>query len=81
VRKQSKVDYDADSDSIFFPITQEILGDTLGLTNVHVNRMLKELKTDALIECRHRRLSILDRKRLTKIAQFDPATLEGHPLL
>lgn len=80
VRKQSKADYDGDSNSIFFPVTQEILGDSLGLTNVHINRMLKELKAEALIDCRRRRLSILNRKRLTKIAQFDPVMLDGHPL-
>lgn len=80
VRRQSRVDYDEKSNSIFFPVTQEIIGDTLGLTSVHVNRMLKTLTSESLLKCRHRRLSILNRKRLSEIAQFDPEMLQGHPL-
>ena len=80
VRRQSKLDYDQKSNSIFFPITQEIIGDTLGLTSVHVNRMLKGLKSESLLECRHRRLSIMNRKKLSEIAQFDPEMLSSHPL-
>ncbi|MEE9448368.1 MAG: Crp/Fnr family transcriptional regulator [Arenicellales bacterium] len=81
VRKQSPTDFEAQTNSIRFPLTQELLGDTLGLTNVHVNRMLKKLKVDDLITCQHGRLAILDEKRLTELAQFDLDAQDVHPLV
>lgn len=81
VQKQSKADFDEKAKAIFFPITQELLGDSLGLTNVHVNRVLKVFKMEGLIECSHRRLIILDEKRLSEIAQFNSQTLDIHPLV
>ena len=36
------------------PMTQEQLADTTGLTSVHVNRVLKGLETDGLINRRRR---------------------------
>jgi CRP-like cAMP-binding protein len=39
----------ADSDSYELPITQEELGDTLGLSTVHVNRTLQALRAENLI--------------------------------
>ncbi len=81
VRRQTPADYDADTNSIFFPITQEDLGDTVGLTNVHVNRTIKQMENEGILRCRQRRLAILDEDRLTAIGQFDKNVLETHPLL
>ncbi|MEX6840864.1 Crp/Fnr family transcriptional regulator, partial [Pseudomonas aeruginosa] len=39
----------ADAMAYELPMTQEQLGDALGLTPVHVNRVLKSLETDGLI--------------------------------
>lgn len=39
-------------DIMYFPLTQEQLGDATGLTAVHVNRMLRSLEADNLIEKR-----------------------------
>jgi CRP-like cAMP-binding protein len=62
------------------PLTQEELGDALGISSVHVNRTLQELRSDKLIELRGGRLDILDWKALKKVAQFDPAYLHlRHP--
>ncbi|HGG59533.1 MAG TPA: Crp/Fnr family transcriptional regulator [Gammaproteobacteria bacterium] len=81
VRRQTPADYDAETNSIFFPITQEDLGDTVGLTNVHVNRTLKQMENEGILRCRQRRLEILDEDRLTEIGQFDKNVLEIHPLI
>src|SRR3954468_23355158 len=57
------------------PFTQTELGDALGLSTVHVNRTLQEMRGEGLIEFQHGRLTILDWARLKAAAQFDPAYL------
>jgi CRP-like cAMP-binding protein len=58
-----------------FPLTQVELGECLGLTSVHVNRTLQELRRRGLIELRARRLAILDWKGLQRAAEFDDSYL------
>lgn len=57
------------------PLTQADLGDACGLSTVHVNRSLQDLRRDGLIELQHGRLTILDWPGLKEVAQFDPAYL------
>lgn len=52
------------------PLSQEQLGDAVGLTSVHVNRMLKSLKGDGLIEQNARKVRFPDWKALRKAADF-----------
>ena len=54
-----------------FPLTQNDLADATGLTAVHVNRTLQELRRDGLIELERRQLSILDMHRLMEAAMFN----------
>lgn len=58
-----------------FPLTQVELGESLGLTSVHVNRTLQELRRLGLIELENRRVNILDLEALKGIAEFDPSYL------
>lgn len=53
------------------PLTQTELGDTLGLTPVHVNRILKEFREQGLIAMRQRTLSLLNVDELQAIAGFN----------
>jgi len=46
--------------SFDFPLTQEMLGDALGLTSVHVNRTVQHARHERLLEWRARRMTILD---------------------
>ena len=62
----------ATEDSYALPITQADLADTTGLSNVHVNRTLQELRRRGLIELRGRRLTILNLPRLKMMAEFKP---------
>jgi CRP-like cAMP-binding protein len=55
-----------------FPLTQVELSECLGLTAVHVNRTLQELRRMNLIEVRDRRVEVLDVAALRKVAEFDP---------
>lgn len=65
----------ASSDSYEFPLTQVELAECLGLTAVHVNRTLQQLRRLNLIEVRDRRVQILDREALARVAEFDPEYL------
>ena len=58
-----------------FPLTQRELSECLGLTVVHANRTLQELRRRGLVELENRRLKILDRRGLEGLAEFDPAYL------
>lgn len=62
-------------DTFDFPLTQRELAECLGLTVVHVNRTLQELRRKGLIEAEHRHITILDRRGLEAIADFDPLYL------
>ena len=55
-----------------FPLTQNDLADATGLTAVHVNRTLQELRRDGLIELDRKQLQIVDFERLTNVAMFNP---------
>jgi CRP-like cAMP-binding protein len=55
-----------------FPLTQNDLADATGLTPVHVNRMLQELRRDGLIELERKQLHIVDLERLMGVSMFNP---------
>lgn len=57
------------------PITQIVLADALGLTPVHVNRVIRKLRQAKVMELRERSLLILDPARLAEIAGFDEGYL------
>ena len=59
-----------EDDSFDLPVTQMDLADTTGLSSVHLNRTLQELRRQGLIEFRRRRLTILDLPRLRALAEF-----------
>ncbi len=62
-------------DSIPFPLTQEELADATGMTPVHVNRIIKQLRADGLIELKGKVLTIIDPQALLKVAKYDSAYL------
>ena len=64
-----------DGDGYALPLTQMDLAECLGLTAIHVNRTLKELREQKLVEFKAGRVTILDLARLERIAEFDPAYL------
>jgi CRP-like cAMP-binding protein len=63
------------NDAYEFPLSQRELADVLGLSTVHVNRCLQILRSQGLIQLNRNRLTILDKRRLHEIAEFDPEYL------
>ena len=57
------------------PITQTELGDALGISTVHVNRTLQDLRGEGLITLRAGSLTVQDWERLKAAGEFDPAYL------
>lgn len=61
-----------EGDSCDFPLTQMDLADATGLTSVHVNRTLQELRANGLIELASKRLRIPNLKALMGASMFNP---------
>jgi CRP-like cAMP-binding protein len=62
------------------PVTQAELADALGLTGVHVNRTLKQLRHEGLITLCGGTVTLLDSEGLKRGGEFDPGYLHvGRP--
>ena len=57
--------------AIRLPMTQTEIADMLGLTPVHVNRVLQDFRKQLLITLDHHRLTLLDIERLERIAELN----------
>jgi CRP-like cAMP-binding protein len=66
--------------SYALPLTQLDLAETLGLSNVHVNRVLKELRQQGLVAFDGKRLTLLKHQRLIDIAEFSSNYLRPVPV-
>jgi CRP-like cAMP-binding protein len=61
--------------TFYMPLTQELIGDALGLTTVHVNRTLRSLRADKLIEIDGKSITILDFEALSLLSDFENSYL------
>ena len=62
----------ANGDSYALPLTQVELGDTVGVSSVHVNRSLQVLREAGMITLKGGQLVILDARRLQEFSGFNP---------
>ena len=60
-----------EGNSFAFPVTQMDLADATGLSTVHINRTLQELRAAGLITLRDRSLTIIDPQALRNTAMFN----------
>jgi CRP-like cAMP-binding protein len=65
----------ADGMTFYMPLTQELVGDALGLTTVHVNRTFRSLRDDKLIEIDGKSITILDFEALSLLSDFENSYL------
>lgn len=71
-------------DSFHVPCTQQDLADACGLSTVHINRTIRELRRMRVLEWHHKTVSLLQRKKLEALADFRPdylQVLKGEGLL
>lgn len=66
-----------DAPSYELPVTQEQLADALGLTSVHVNRTLQQLRADGLVAIEARRVTLPDVAALRRVGGFDGGYLHA----
>ncbi|UYY77713.1 Crp/Fnr family transcriptional regulator [Sphingomonas sp. R1] len=70
----------AEEDGYALAISQAELAECLGLTPVHVNRVLRELRERGLVEFRNGRVAFQDLPGVRRLAEFDPGYLYLDPL-
>ena len=64
------------------PLSQYMLADALGLTAVHINRIMRQLREEGLLTFRSGQVIFDDFERLVALADFDTAYLDQEgPLL
>ena len=69
----------ARSDEFEIAISQEQLADIVGLTPVHVNRVLRQMTDDGLIERHKRRVRIVDFERMRELSNIQRRDMSIDP--
>jgi CRP-like cAMP-binding protein len=67
----------AGPDRFPLPLTQETLADTLGLSTVHMNRTLQELRRARLLRLERGQVELPDPDRLAMIADYTPPRISA----
>lgn len=68
-------------DNFEMPLTQEQIGEALGITPVHANRVIKQLREERIVDISRGRVTVLDEAKLGELAQFDDRYLHQNPSL
>src|SRR5262249_39157037 len=63
------------------PFSQEVLGDALGLSVPHLNRMMSQLRFEGLVRFTNRRVEFPDLEAIRVRAQFQPLNLTRIPAM
>jgi CRP-like cAMP-binding protein len=66
-------------DSFEMPLTQEQISEALGITPVHANRIIRQLRDDGIVDISRGRVTVLDEAKLAELAQFDDRYLHQDP--
>jgi CRP-like cAMP-binding protein len=61
------------------PLTQEQISEALGITPVHTNRIIRQLRDDGIVDISRGRVTVLDEAKLAGLAQFDDRYLHQDP--
>lgn len=67
-----------DSNSYHFPITQEVVGELLGITSVHVSRCMTSLEQKKLIRKSRNAIKLLQPELMLEKTGFDKDLIYGH---
>jgi len=81
LRRRLAVTGRAAGDTIEMPLTQEQIGEALGITPVHANRVIRQLREERIVDISRGRAVVLDEAKLAELAQFDDRYLHQDPSL
>jgi CRP-like cAMP-binding protein len=70
-----------DGNTFEMPLTQEQIGEALGITAVHANRVIRQLRQEGILEFSRGRVTILNQQALLDLAGFDGRYLHQSPAL
>jgi len=68
-------------DTFEMPLTQEQISEALGITPVHANRIIRQLRDDGIVDINRGRVTVLNEAKLADLAQFDDRYLHQSPTL
>jgi len=70
----------ADERSFELPLSQDVIGDALGLSLAYVNRVLRRLSDEGLVSLKDQRVTIINFEELAALADFEHTYLKPLPL-
>lgn len=70
----------ADNNSFDLPLSQEVIGDALGLSPAYVNRVLRQLADENLVVIKDQRVAIQNVDELATLADFERDYLKPLPI-
>ncbi len=79
LRERLRVIGAVEGDSFEMPLTQEQIGEALGITAVHANRVIKQLRQEGVVEVQRGRVTVLDERKFLQLADFDGRYLHQSP--
>jgi CRP-like cAMP-binding protein len=81
LRERLKVIGRVEGASFEMPLTQEQIGEALGITAVHANRVIKQLRQEGIVALHRGRVDVLNEAKLLELAGFDGRYLHLSPAL
>ncbi|WLB59061.1 Crp/Fnr family transcriptional regulator [Bradyrhizobium japonicum] len=81
LRERLRVIGRLDGNGFEMPLTQEQIGEALGITAVHANRVIKQLRQEGIVELHRGRVTVLDERKFLELADFDGRYLHQSPTL
>ncbi|MBV9564424.1 MAG: Crp/Fnr family transcriptional regulator [Bradyrhizobium sp.] len=81
LRERLRIIGRVDPDGFEMPLTQEQIGEAMGITAVHANRVIRQLREDNVVELHRGRVTVLNEMKLMELADFDGRYLHQSPSL
>jgi CRP-like cAMP-binding protein len=81
LRERLRVIGRIDPNGFEMPLTQEQIGEAMGITAVHANRVIRQLREDNVVELHRGRVTVLNETKLMEYADFDGRYLHQSPNL
>lgn len=79
LRERLRVIGKVEGSSFVVPLTQEQLGEAMGVTSIHANRILKQLQNAGVLKFQRGRVTILDEAKFRDAADFERLYLHLDP--
>jgi CRP-like cAMP-binding protein len=70
-----------DGNRFEMPLTQEEIGEALGITGVHANRVIRHLREEGIVELSRGEVTVLNEDKFQELSDFDSRYLHQSPVL